>query len=74
MLTLRDLSMRETLLYLAGPYTHPEPAVRQARFDAACRAAAELIRQGKTVFSPVAHGHAICCYGVPSDWEFWQRH
>ena len=62
------------MIYLASPYSHPEAEVRQRRFDAACRAAAALIRQGRTVFSPIAHSHAICRYGVPLDWRFWQRH
>ena len=62
------------MIYLASPYTYDDPAVRQQRFEAACRAAAELILQGKTVFSPIAHSHAICRYGLPSDWQFWQRH
>ena len=62
------------MIYLASPYSHPDHAVREARFQAACRAAAFLIRQGKTVFSPVAHSHPICCFGLPGDWGFWQRH
>jgi hypothetical protein len=65
---------RQTLVYLASPYSHPDPAVREARFEAACRAAAMLIRQGKTVFSPVAHSHPICRYGLPGDWDYWARH
>jgi len=62
------------MIYLASPYSHPDPAVVERRFEAACQAAAALIRQGKTVFSPVAHSHAICRYGLPGDWRFWQRH
>jgi hypothetical protein len=62
------------MIYLASPYSHPDTDVRQQRFEAACRAAAELIRHGKTVFSPIAHSHAICRYGLPLDWRFWQRH
>lgn len=65
--------MPKPLLYLASPYSHSDPAVRQARFDAVCRAAAELIRQGKIVFSPIAHGHPLCAYGMPPDWQFWQQ-
>ena len=61
------------MIYLAVPYSHADAAVRQQRFDAACRAAAALIRQGKVVFSPVSHGHAICSHGLPSDWAFWQH-
>jgi hypothetical protein len=62
------------LIYLCSPYSHSDADVRQQRFEAACRAAAELFRQGATVFSPVAHSHAICAYGLPLDWRFWQRH
>ncbi len=62
------------MIYLASPYSNPDADVRQQRFESACRAAATLILQGKTVFSPIAHGHSICRYGVPVDWGFWQRH
>lgn len=62
------------MIYLARPYSHPDPAVRQERFAAACRAAAELIRRGHVVFSPVAHSHAIAQHGLPLDWRFWSRH
>ena len=61
------------MIYLCSPYTHADPAVREARFDAACRAAAALICQGKTVFAPVAHSHPLCRFGLPGDWGFWQR-
>ncbi len=62
------------LVYLASPYSDPDPVVRQARYDAACRAAAWLIRQGHLVFSPIAHTHGISRYGLPGDWKFWERH
>ncbi len=63
---------RSHLTYLASPYSHPDPAVRQARFEAACRAAAELIRRGHLVFSPIAHSHCIAQHGLPMDWGFWE--
>jgi len=62
------------MIYLASPYTHVDPAVRQHRFESACRAAAALIAQGKIVFSPISHSYGICAYGIPHDWQFWQRH
>ena len=62
------------MIYLASPFTHDDPAIRQQRFESACRAAAALICRGKTVFSPIAHSFAICRYGVPLDWRFWQQH
>jgi nucleoside 2-deoxyribosyltransferase len=62
------------MIYLASPYTSDDPAVRQQRFEAACRAAAELLRQGKTVFSPIAMTHNLCRHGLRLDWEFWRQH
>ena len=61
------------MIYLASPYTHPDPAVREQRFEAACRAAAALTRAGHIVFSPVAHSHPIAQYGLPTDWGYWER-
>lgn len=62
------------MIYLASPYTHPDPAVRQRRFDAACRAAAQMIRAGSMVFSPVVHSHPLTHYGLPFDWRAWAKH
>lgn len=60
------------MIYLASPYSHPDPAVREARFQQVCRAAAALIRAGRPVFSPIAHSHPIAAYGLPTDWAFWE--
>jgi nucleoside 2-deoxyribosyltransferase len=60
------------MIYLASPYSHPDPAVREHRFQAACRAAARLIRLGRTVYSPIAHSHSIAAHGLPTEWEFWE--
>jgi len=62
------------MIYLAAPYSHPEPSVREQRFRAACIAAARLIRAGHVTFSPISHGHPIAVYGLPTDWRFWERH
>jgi hypothetical protein len=62
------------LIYLASPYSHPSRAVRAARFDAACMAAARLVADGAMVFSPIAHTHPILlCGGLPTDWTHWER-
>lgn len=61
------------MIYLASPYAHPDAAVREARFQDACRAAALLIRDGHPTFSPIAHSHPIAAYGLPTDWSFWER-
>jgi nucleoside 2-deoxyribosyltransferase len=62
-----------TMIYLAGPYSHPDPAVREQRYREACRVTAGLLRAGRHVFSPIVHGHPLVEYGLPSDWEFWRR-
>ena len=62
------------MIYLASPYSHPDSTIREERFRAACRAAAELMRNGNVVFSPVAHSHPIALHGLPTCWKFWERH
>lgn len=60
------------MIYLASPYSHVDPAVRERRFAIASRVAAELIRAGHQVFSPVTHSHPIAAHGLPGDWAFWE--
>jgi hypothetical protein len=60
------------MIYLASPYSHPDPLVQEARFESACRTTAELVRAGQAVFAPVVQGHSLVRYGVPGDWKFWQ--
>jgi hypothetical protein len=63
------------MIYLASPYSHPDPEVRQARHDAACRCAARLMAGGQVVFSPIAHSHAIAAFLPPvlcMSWGFWK--
>lgn len=62
------------MIYLASPYSHPNPARREARFVHACQATAYLMNQGKIVFSPIAHSHPIAtrCQ-LPLDFGYWER-
>jgi hypothetical protein len=50
---------RRQVIYLACPYTDPDPQVRKLRFEAATNAAAELIKQGSIVYSPITMTHPI---------------
>ena len=47
------------VIYLACPYTDSDPAVRKARFDVATAVAADLIRAGHIVYSPITMTHPI---------------
>lgn len=65
----------KTLVYLATPYSHDDPAVRHARFDAVNRMAAFLMREGHHIFSPISHTHPIAEAGdLPRDWNYWQSY
>ncbi len=61
------------MIYLASPYSHEDPIVCEQRYEAACRATAGLLRRGHPVFSPVVHSHPLVRYGLPGDWDFWER-
>lgn len=64
-----------TYAYLASPYTHPDPAIREQRYHAACHAAAALMKRGECVLSPIAHSHPIEVIGIgrQMNGQFWKR-
>lgn len=65
--------MSKPLIYLASPYSHANPDVMKARFDAVCAAAAKLMAAGHLIFSPIAHTHPIGLAGkLPTNWDFWR--
>lgn len=68
------------MIYLASPYTAKLPngeldhATMEARFDAVCRYAGELMKLGHVVYSPIAHNHPIATrVGLPRGWDYWER-
>ena len=62
------------LVYLACPYSHDDPVVRHARFEAANKASAALMRAGVLIFSPISHTHPIAEHDLPKGWDFWGRY
>lgn len=62
------------LTYLASPYSDPDPAVREQRYEEACKAAAKLMLECP-VFCPIAHSHPIETIGMREKphHEFWMR-
>lgn len=61
------------MIYLASPYSHPDPSVREERFHAVCRTTAALLRAGQVVFSPIVYNHPLVAFALPTTWEFWER-
>ena len=61
------------MIYLAGPYSHESAEIREERFEALTKKAAELMLQGQVVFSPVTHGHTIAeRHDLPLEFEWWR--
>ena len=62
-----------TRVYLACPYSDPDPEIRTSRVRAADIAAAYLMEEkGYVVFSPLTHSHAIAEYlDNHLSHEFW---
>lgn len=60
------------LCYLATPYSKYKKGIHYAFADAA-RVAAELLRNGVKVYSPIAHTHPLAIYGAidPLDHAIW---
>jgi len=66
-------STTEDLIYLASPYTHSDPAIKQWRFEAVCREAGILMNEGFRVYAPIAHSHPIALRcNLPLGWKYWQ--
>lgn len=61
------------MTYVCSPYSHPDAAIRQLRFEQACQAVAFMLAAGHLVFSPVCHSHPVAQCGLPTGWDFWQR-
>lgn len=61
-----------SFIYLAGPYSHPDPTVRQRRFEQLNMYAARLMEAGIPVFSPISHSHPIADHMVDDrGHDFW---
>lgn len=59
-------------VYLASPYSHPDPEVRLSRFNAVMAAGAWLLSRRIWYFSPVQYTHILALrFKLPTDAAFW---
>lgn len=61
------------MIYLASPYSAPEPGIRTIRYKEVLRLTAQLLFQKKTpVFSPIVYGHHMSTeFALGFDADFW---
>lgn len=67
------------MIYLATPYSHPEPEIREARYKQALWLTNYFLSSGQKVFSPIVYGHHITKEFSPDKyeavhWENWNNH
>lgn len=63
------------MIYLASPYSHPDPDVVDARYVKTLIVAAGLMRKRRWVFSPIVHCHQMMTLlSMPSDFEYWREY
>jgi hypothetical protein len=62
------------VVYVACPYSHEDPIVREIRFLEAVRAVAYIIRTLHiTALGAIIQGHELSTrYKMPYDWAFWE--
>lgn len=61
--------------YLASPYSHPDKEVRIKRYMQVIKAAGILMKNGESIFCPIAHSCAIEHHGLGDDRQsgsFWK--
>ena len=73
--TFDIMTNRKPLIYLASPYSHPDPEERERRFILVCRKCSELMASGLLIFSPIAHTHPVAVYGaLPLHFDYWAEY
>lgn len=63
------------MIYLASPYSHPDPLTRKTRFLLAEQCVASLLRATIWAYSPIVHCHELAeRYSLPTDFTFWKEY
>lgn len=62
------------MIYLASPYSHPDPEIREARYLKTVAETARLASLRHVVYSPIVHWHVVAKYHtLPYEASFWEH-
>lgn len=62
------------MIYLASPYSDPDPTIVKTRVGLTMQCMAALIQSGHLVWSPILHCHEMAhLYRLPTDAKFWRK-
>lgn len=62
------------IAYLACPYSHPDPCIKQKRHAIVNEVTYQLMSQGILVYSPLTHNVPIDQLGIHGNWMTWQAY
>ena len=61
------------MIYLASPYTHEDPFIREERYLRAAKVTIDFLKKQMWVYSPIVHCHELAKFGgLPVDADFWR--
>lgn len=61
------------MIYVASPYTHPDPQVRATRARVAEVFSVDMVMKGHHVYSPIASWHHLATrFQMPKEYTFWR--
>lgn len=62
------------MIYLAAPYTHPDPEVVKQRIEAFYKKQVQLIHKGHYVVSPLDKIHMATIHQIKTNWDWWKEY
>ncbi len=65
----------EGYIYLASPYSHKDPFVREQRYLEAMQCMTHYLKIGYHIYSPIVHCHELAKIAdLPKDAPFWEKY
>ena len=65
----------EGYMYLASPYSHPDPFVREMRYLWTMHEMTLMLQEGMAVYSPIVHCHELAKIAdLPREAAFWMKY